>query len=108
MKPITQEKLKEMMDNKEDFVLVNVLPRESFDQKHIPGSISIPVGENFDKDAKDKIPKKDSKVIVYCANFDCQASPNAGKQLEELGYSDVSDYEGGLAEFCMNNKCASA
>ena len=106
MKPITQEKLKEMIDNNEGFVLVNVLPKESFDQKHIPGSISIPISEDFDSEVQKQIPNKDTKVIVYCANTECQASPNAAKQLDELGYSDVYDYEAGLAEFCMSNECA--
>jgi len=108
MKPITQEKLKEMLDNKEDFVLVNVLSKESFDQKHIPGSISIPISEGFASEIQKQIPNKDTKVIVYCANTECQASPNAAKKLDELGYSDVYDYEGGVAEFCMNNECAKA
>jgi len=34
-------------------------------------------------------------VVVYCANAECDASPKAAERLEEAGFTDVVDYQGG-------------
>lgn len=108
MKTITKEELKDMIDNKEDFVLINVLPRESFEKQHIPGSINISIGdEDFGKKAKQEIKDKNKKIVVYCANSECQASPRAAEKLTEMGYKNVWDYEGGIKDYCFSYKCHS-
>ncbi|MCG5516796.1 MULTISPECIES: rhodanese-like domain-containing protein [unclassified Ectothiorhodospira] len=38
---------------------------------------------------------KDRKIVVYCANFDCDASRKAAAKLDNTGFTDVLDYEGG-------------
>lgn len=106
MKSLTKEELKEMMHNKEDFVLINVLPKEYFDKEHIPGSINIPISDKgFEKKVIKKIPNKQKKIVVYCANFECSASPAAAEKLIEAGYKNVYDYEGGAKEYCKSFKC---
>ncbi|MEX0920124.1 MAG: rhodanese-like domain-containing protein [Candidatus Pacearchaeota archaeon] len=96
MKTISAQQLKKKLDEKEGFVLVDVLSKESFDSKHIPGSINIPVGE-IEERAPKEIKDKDKEVVVYCASESCQASPSAAKKLTEMGYKNVADFEGGLA-----------
>lgn len=108
MKTLTKEQLRNMIERKEDFVLVNVLSKEYFDKQHIPGSINIPLDENFEKNAKEKIPSKSKKVVVYCASFECQASLKAAEKLTEMGYKDVWDYEGGIKDYCVSLECHSA
>jgi len=39
----------------------------------------------------------DAEIVVYCANRECTASPNLAQRLEEMGYTNVSDFEEGLA-----------
>ena len=100
MKTLTKEKLKQMIDDHEDFVLINVLAEEYFDQEHIPGSVNIPVKqEDFVDKVKARLPDKSKKVVVYCASFECQASTAAAKKLADDGYQDVYDYEGGIKEW---------
>ncbi|MEA2036810.1 MAG: rhodanese-like domain-containing protein [Nanoarchaeota archaeon] len=109
MKTLKKEHLKEMIDKKEDMVLVNVLPKEYFGKQHIPGSINIPVEDkDFDKKVMEHMPDKSKKVVVYCANSECQASPNAAKKLEQMGYTNVYDYEGGIKDYCETMMCATA
>jgi rhodanese-related sulfurtransferase len=96
MKTIAAEDLKKKLDANEDFILVDVLSKESFEGKHIPKSISIPVDQIEEKASSD-LPDKDKEIIVYCASTDCHASPTAAKKLEELGYTNVTDFESGLA-----------
>jgi len=96
MKTISAEELKKKIDAGEDFEFVDVLSKDSFEAKHLPGSKNIPVDELEEK-AETELPDKDKEVIVYCASTECQASPRAAKKLEEMGYTNVVDFEVGLA-----------
>lgn len=78
-------------------VVIDVLPEESFERAHLPGAVNIPVGdEDFLERVADEAPTKDTKIIVYCADEACQASPKAAKKLEGAGYTNIVDFEGGL------------
>jgi len=96
MKTINAEELKKKVDAGEDFVLVDVLGKESYEGKHIPTSINIPVDE-IENRAFSELPDKNKEIVVYCASTDCHASPRAAKKLEELGYTNVADFEAGIA-----------
>lgn len=72
---------------KEDFVLINVLPEEDFKKEHIRTSINIPQdSEDFVETVEKVAGGKDGEVVVYCASFDCPASPEAAKKLDEAGF----------------------
>lgn len=78
-------------------VLVNALAREAFDEERIPGSISIPVAE-----ALRLAPAAlaiDQPIVVYCSSRSCTASPTLAQKLVDIGFTDVTDFEGGLAEW---------
>ena len=94
---ITKEQLRDRLDKDTNLKLVNVLPKENFEEKHIPGSINIPVNQIEEK-AQQRL-DKDEKIVVYCANFECSASPKAAEKLENLGYKNVYDYEGGVEDW---------
>ncbi len=97
MQTITREQLEEKLENDDDFTLVNVLSHEQFEQEHIPDSINIPM-DQIEETAPDRF-DPDDDIVVYCASESCQASPKAAKKLDELGFTNVKDYEGGLAEW---------
>ena len=101
MQTIDRDELKRMNEtNHEDFVLVNVLPREAFNERHIRTSINIPVDtDDFAELVESFAGRKDRKIVVYCANFDCDASPKAARKLEEAGFDKVYDYEGGTEDW---------
>jgi rhodanese-related sulfurtransferase len=97
MKTIEVKDLQAMIDREEDFDLVNVLPEKNYREEHIPGSFNIPYNdEHFEEKAKMLIPDTKQMVVVYCASTECDASPKAGKHLEEMGYSNIVDFEGGV------------
>lgn len=101
MQTLTREQLKEKLDKKEDFLLVNVLSKASFDAIHIPGSKNVDVHQ---PDFLQNIEKltggdKDKEIVVYCASFTCQASPAAARKLDEAGYKNVYDFSGGVADW---------
>jgi len=101
MQTLSKQELNEMNhQQKDDFVLINVLPRDTFREQHIRTSINIPIeGENFDGTVQKVAGGKDRKVVVYCASFDCDASVKAAKRLEQAGFEQVYDYEGGTADW---------
>ncbi len=96
MRAITAKELKDKFDANDEFILIDVLSQESFEAKHIPRSINIPLAEIGIR-SKQELPDKNKEIIVYCASKECEASPNAAKKLEKLGYANVMDFEEGLA-----------
>jgi rhodanese-related sulfurtransferase len=77
--------------------LLEVLPREAYDEAHLPGAQSLPL--------RDLTPAtvatldRDRPVIVYCYDFACDLSPRAAWRLEALGFRDVHHYVGGKADW---------
>lgn len=108
MQSITRDDLKQMNEtDHEDFVLINVLPGEAFNKEHIRTSINIPLqSEDFTEQVERVVGNKERKVVLYCASFDCDASPKAAKKLEQAGFSQVFDYEGGTRDWFEKKRAA--
>ena len=100
MKTLTTEQLAERGEAMDDFVLINVLPPKYFKEKHIPHSINVPLEDDKFTELVEKVAgRKDRKVVVYCANFGCDVSEKAAKELEQADFSNIFDYEGGTEEW---------
>lgn len=101
MTPINRDDLKTMNEGThEDFVLINVLPRDAFNAQHIRTSINIPLEEeDFTQKVEAVAGSKERKIVVYCASFDCDASSQAANHLEAAGFTQVYDYEGGMQDW---------
>lgn len=108
MKTIDRNTLKRMNEvEHEDFVLINVLSRDAFNKRHIRTSVNIPVSSDDFEDRVESIAgSKDRKIVVYCANFDCDASPKAASKLEAAGFDEVYDYEGGTEDWFEQKEAA--
>jgi rhodanese-related sulfurtransferase len=89
------ETLHRKMTGEHSPIIINALSKDAYLAKHIPGSINIPT-DNAEI-AKQVIPFMDAEIVVYCANADCDASLNLAQKFEKLGYTNVSDFEEGLA-----------
>lgn len=96
---ITVEELKRRMEEKGDFIIVNVLNRDEFENGHIPGSINIPLEEDFEEQAKQILTDKDQEIVVHCSSFRCEASSDAAERLEGLGYENVVELQEGINEW---------
>ncbi|MFB6190252.1 MAG: rhodanese-like domain-containing protein [Candidatus Nanohaloarchaea archaeon] len=91
---VSTEELEELKENNEDFVLLDVLGEDHFEDGHIPGAVNIPL-DRIAHEARDRFDEDDT-LVVYCKDTDCEASPKAAKKLEKLGFENVLDYEVGL------------
>ena len=96
MKTIDKENLKKKLDQNA-ITLIEVLSKESYEKEHIKGAVNIPL-EEIGHEAKQRF-NKDEPIAVYCSNFDCGASPAAVKKLEDMGFSNVYDYQGGKKDW---------
>ena len=88
---INAEKAKEMMENLDEFVLLDARSEEEFSEGHIPGAIVIP-HEEVSERAEAEIPEKDVPVFVYCRSG--RRSKIAAEELVSLGYSEVYEFGG--------------
>lgn len=80
--------------NKSDLLVINVLDKELYDDCHIPGSVQVPMMDVQKHVAS--LPKT-TKIVVYCSNHACTASPYVVKKLKKDGFENVWDYDAGMA-----------
>lgn len=97
MKFVTTAQLKDMIDNKEDFALLEVLGPETFAEYHIPTAVNVPVDDTFEDNVQKVVTDKNKKTVVYCRDIECHASDKARRRMEALGYTDVWEYHNGKA-----------
>lgn len=77
--------------------LIDVRPREEFEQGHLPGAICVPL-DDVDKWAKSaKLPKR-KRVVAYCRGPYCVYAIKAVEKLEKRGIA-ASRIEDGVAEW---------
>jgi rhodanese-related sulfurtransferase len=98
MRRIAREDLREALDNGAKLTLVEALPEKYWRDGHLPGAIQIDHTEIEGK-AGELLPDKGTKIVVYCANTECQNSTKAARTLEALGYTDVYEYVEGKQDW---------
>mgnify|MGYP002625950299 CR=1 FL=1 len=99
MQTITRDEVQQKLSGNGNVALVDVLSEESFNEFHLPDAINVPLGNRFAQRIQEAVPDKSRPVIVYCKNTECNASPKAAQQMDELGYEEVYDYEAGKADW---------
>ena len=92
---ITTKELKQKMDSKENFALVEVLGPETFSEFHLPGAINVPVDDTFEEGIQKAVPDKNQTVVVYCRDIECHASAKATRRMEALGYTNLLEFHNG-------------
>ena len=97
MKTINASQLNDIMEREDDWVLLDVLPKQQYEKEHIPGAHNVPLDEdNFVERVRGVTESEEDQVVVYCANDACELSPTAARRLEDAGFANVLDFEGGV------------
>tara|TARA_Y100000992_G_C21137931_1_gene429896 strand:+ start:238 stop:630 length:393 start_codon:yes stop_codon:yes gene_type:complete len=103
---IDSHALNNMIENKEEMVIIDVNDKEDVDQRGmVEGALNISLGtlyykadENVPEDFKDqRIQDRNKKVVVTCGLGLCAAI--GGKLLKDMGFKDVSLLEGGVTKW---------
>jgi|ACQI01.1.fsa_nt_gi rhodanese-related sulfurtransferase len=95
MKHITAEEAKELIENGDCSLLVDVRSHAEFRASHIPGARNMPLDE-LEQDIGEQVKDKDATLFLMCS---CgNRSDKACEEMQELGYHNVISIEGGIIE----------
>lgn len=88
---ISADEAKEIIDNGDYNIILDVRLLEEYKEGHIKNAIIIPVDELQTK-ALEMLTNKEDKILVYCKSG--RRSEIASKTLIEMGYTNVYDFGG--------------
>ena len=103
--------VKKLIDSKTAMVLVDAMPAaSSFNAAHLPGAVNFEFPKNtIESWDEETMPgrtqaqyesllgdDKDALVVVYCGFVKCARSHNAAIYAQQLGYTNVKRYAGGI------------
>ena len=88
---ITMDEAVAMMENEQDYIILDVRTAVEFNERHIPGAINIP-NEIIGTDTIPELPDKDQLILVYCRSGN--RSKQASEKLAALGYTNVVEFGG--------------
>jgi len=88
---ISPGEVRELLDNNEDFVLLDVRTHDEYTEGRIPGSLLIPYDE-IEELINVAVPDRNKKIIVYCHSG--RRSRIASQTLIDLGYRNIYDLGG--------------
>ncbi len=95
---ITRNELQGKLNRGEAITLVEALAPSAYEQAHLPGAINIP-SDQVHELAPKLLPDKSAEIVTYCANGPCQGSTIAANKLQQLGYTNVKEYELGKQDW---------
>lgn len=67
IRTISRQELKAKLLRRENFILVETLPRAAYEHAHLPTAINLPP-DQVEQLASRLLPDKNSEIIVYCAS----------------------------------------
>ena len=88
---ITPAEAKEIMDERDGYVILDVRTQEEYDEAHIDGAILIPDYE-INAKAESILKDKNQLILVYCRSG--RRSKLAAEALVKLGYTNVKEFGG--------------
>lgn len=96
VREVTLDDLKERLETREDFILLDVREKEEFRGGYVPGAINVPRGF-LEMQIEGKIPDRTTKIVTICAGG--VRSALAAVTLQNLGYTNVSSANPGFVRW---------
>ena len=95
---ITAEELYEKIGRKKDLIIIDTLPKDLFEKRHMPGAQNACVFQVvFPSEVEAIVPDRDREVVLYGSSRASHDAVTAAEKLVRLGYSKVFALIGGLA-----------
>ena len=88
---VTMDEAVSIMQEENDYVILDVRRPDEFEEKHIPGAVNIP-NETIGTEEISALPDKDQLILVYCRSGN--RSKQASEKLVALGYTNVVEFGG--------------
>ena len=80
-----------MMEEENDYIILDVRTPEEFADRHIPGAVNIP-NETIGTEEIPELPDKEQLILVYCRSGN--RSKQASEKLVRLGYTNIVEFGG--------------
>lgn len=94
---IDVEQFRQMRDNGEPFLLVDVREESEWAAGHAQGAIFLSKGV-IERDIETRIPDKDATIVLYCGGG--YRSALAADNLQKMGYRNLISLDGGWRAYC--------
>jgi rhodanese-related sulfurtransferase len=95
LEPVTRAELARRIQAGDEIVVLDVRPTDEHGASHVPGAVSIPIGELWRR--LRELPR-DREVVAYCRGPFCAYANEAVAQLREAGFQ-ARRLEDGLPEW---------
>lgn len=91
IKHVSMNDIVQIMEENENYIILDVRTQAEYNQGHIPNAICIP-NETIDENVVNKLPDKNQMILVYCRSGN--RSKQAAEKLKKLGYTDLIEFGG--------------
>lgn len=78
-------------------LVVEVLPRDDYESRHIAGAINLPLAE-LNEETTARLDRS-RPIVTYGYDFQCDLSARAAARLESMDFANVYNYEGGKLDW---------
>jgi rhodanese-related sulfurtransferase len=96
VKETTPDAIKQRLDKKEKFILVDVREESEFAKDHLPTAIHLGKGI-IERDIEERVPDLNAPLVLYCGGG--FRSALAADNLQKMGYTNVLSMDGGIREW---------
>lgn len=100
VKETTTDAIKQRLDRKDHFILVDVREESEFAKDHIPTAIHLGKGI-IERDIETRVPDISAPLVLYCGGG--FRSALAADNLQKMGYTNVLSMDGGIREWREKN-----
>lgn len=88
---VSMNDIEKIMNENENYIILDVRTIEEYNDGHIPNAICIP-NETIDENVVNKLPNKEQLILIYCRSGN--RSKQATIKLKDLGYLNLIEFGG--------------
>lgn len=88
---VSMNDIEKIMNENENYIILDVRTIEEYNDGHIPSAICIP-NETIDENVVNKLPNKEQLILIYCRSGN--RSKQATIKLKDLGYLNLIEFGG--------------
>ena len=88
---VSMNEIKTIMEENENYIILDVRTIEEYNEGHIPNAICIP-NETIDESIIEQLPDKEQLILIYCRSGN--RSKQATQKLQNLGYTNLIEFGG--------------
>ena len=90
---LSVDEVKEKLDKREKFLLIDVREESEWAKDHLPGAIHVGKGI-IERDIEERVPDVNTPLVLYCGGG--FRSALAADNLQKMGYTNVLSMDGGV------------